>query len=72
MITVIHIERSTMPKHFDQSRIQTVVDEIEMALLDEAGVYARVYANSVELTVKVPTNNLVDTVDTLKDLYLIS
>ena len=72
MISEIHIERRTMPKHFDQSRIQIVVDEIEMALLDDGGVHARVYANSVELTVKVATNNLVDTVATLKDLNLVS
>lgn len=72
MITEIHIERRTLPQHFDQSRITTVIDEIEMALLDDGGVHARVYANSIELTVKVATNNLVDTVATLKELGLIS
>lgn len=72
MISEIHIERRTMPQHFDQSRITSVIDEIEMALLDDGGVHARVYANSAELTVKVATNKLVDTVATLKDLALVS
>lgn len=72
MITEINIERRTLPQHFDQSRITTVLDEIEMALLDDGGVHASAYANSVELTIKVATNNLVDTVATLKDLGLIS
>lgn len=72
MISEIRIERRTMPQHFDQSRISTVIDEIEMALLDDGGVHARIYANSVDMTVKVATNQLVDTVATLKDLNLVS
>jgi hypothetical protein len=72
MITEIHIERRTLPERFANSRTNTVLDEIEMALLDDGGVHARAYANSVELTIKVATNNLVDTVATLKDLGLIS
>ena len=72
MISEINIERRTLPEHFDQSRIQTVIEEIEMALLEDAGVHARIYADSITLKAKVSTNNLVDTVATLKDLGLIS
>ena len=72
MITEIDIERRTLPERFVNSRTNTLLDEIEMALLDDGGVYASVYANSVELTVKVATHHLIDTVATLKDLGLIS
>ena len=72
MISEINIERRNLPQQFDQSRISTVIDEIEMALLDDGGVHARIYADSMTLKVKVSTDQLVDTVATLKDLNLIA
>jgi hypothetical protein len=48
-----------------------VLDEIEMALIDDGGVYGRTFADSFTITVEVPTHQLMDTASCLKDLGLI-
>ena len=60
-----------LPDHFDRSRITTVLDEIESALMDDGGVYVRAYADSMTITIEVPTSQLIDTASCLKDLGLI-
>jgi len=60
-----------LPDHFDRSRIATVLDEIESALKADGGVYVRAYADSMTITIEVPTSQLIDTASCLKDLGLI-
>ena len=60
-----------LPDQFDRSRITTVLDEIETALMDDGGVYGRASADSMTITIEVPTNQLIDAATCLKDLGLI-
>ena len=60
-----------LPEHFDRSRITVVLEEIEMALMDDGGVYGKTFADSFTITVEVPTHQLLDTASCLKDLGLI-
>ena len=69
--STIRIAIRKLPDHFDRSRITTVLDEIESALMDDGGVYGRTFADSFTITVEVPTHQLVDTTNCLKDLGLI-
>ena len=69
--STIRIAISKLPEHFDPSRITTVLDEIESALMDDGGVYVRAYADSMTITIEVPTSQLIDAATSLKDLDLI-
>ncbi len=69
--STIRIAIRKLPEHFDPSRITTVLDEIESALMDDGGVYVRAYADSMTITIEVPTNQLIDAATCLKDLDLI-
>ena len=69
--TSIRLPIRNLPEHFDRSRITVVLEEIEMALLDDGGVYGKTHADSFTITVEVPTHQLVDTASCLKDLGLI-
>ena len=39
--------------------------------MDDGGVYVRAYADSMTITIEVPTNQLIDAASCLKDLGLI-
>ena len=41
------------------------------ALMDDGGVYVRAYADSMTITIEVPTTQLIDAATCLKDLDLI-
>ena len=69
--TSIRFPIRNLPEQFDRSRISTILDEIEIALMDNGGVYASTCADSMTITVEVPTNQLVDATACLKDLQLI-
>ena len=69
--STIRIAIRKMPDHFDLSRITTVLDEIESALMDDGGVYVRANADSMTITIEVPTDQLIDAATCLKDLDLI-
>ena len=69
--STIRLPIRKLPDHFDRSRITTVLDEIESALMDDGGVYVRAYADSMTITIEVPTNQLIDAATCLKDLDLI-
>ncbi len=69
--STIRIAIRKLPDQFDRSRITTVLDEIEMALMDDGGVYGRTFADSFTITVEAPTHQLMDTASCLKDLGLI-
>ena len=69
--STIRIAIRKLSEHFDPSRITTVLDEIESALMDDGGVYVRAYADSMTITIEVPTNQLIDAATCLKDLDLI-
>jgi hypothetical protein len=69
--STIRIAIRKLPDQFDRSRITTALDEIECALMDEGGVYVRAYADSMTITIEVPTHQLMDTASCLKDLGLI-
>jgi len=67
----IRLSIRNLPEQFDRSRISVVLDEIECALMDDGGVYVRAYADSMTITIEVPTNQLIDAASCLKDLSLI-
>ena len=69
--TSIRLAIRNLPEQFDRSRITVVLDEIEMALMDDGGVYASTSADSFTITVEVPTHQLMDTASCLKDLGLV-
>lgn len=69
--TSIRLPIRNLPKHFDRSRITAVLDELEMALMDDGGVYAKTSADSFTITVEVPTHQLMDAASCLKGLGLI-
>lgn len=69
--TSIRLALRSLPDHFDRSRITSVLDAIETALLDDGGVHARTYADSVTITIEVPSQQLVDAAACLTDLGLI-
>jgi hypothetical protein len=48
-----------------------VLDELEMALMDDGGVYAKTSADSFTIKIEVPTHQLMDTANCLKSLGLI-
>ena len=69
--STIRLPLRKLPEHFDLSRITTVLDEIEGALMDDGGVYVRAYADSMTITIELPTNQLINAAACLKDLGLI-
>lgn len=69
--STIRIAIRKLPEHFDPSRITTVLDEIESALMDDGGVYVRAYADSMTITIEAPTSKLIDAATCLKNLDLI-
>jgi hypothetical protein len=58
--STIRIAIHKLPEQFDRSRITTVLDEIESALMDDGGVYVRAYADGMTITIEVPTSQLID------------
>ena len=69
--STIRLPLRKLPEHFDLSRITTVLDEIEGALMDNSGVYVRAYADSMTITIELPTDQLIDAAACLKNLGLI-
>ena len=69
--STIRLPLRKLPEHFDLSRITTVLDEIEGALMDDSGVYVRAYADSMTITIELPTDQLMDAAACLKNLGLI-
>ena len=66
--TTIRLPIRKLPEQFDRSRITTILDEIEMALMDDGGVYAKTSADSFTIKIEVPTHQLMDTANCLKGL----
>ena len=69
--STIRIAIRKLPDQFDRSRITTVLDEIECAMMDDGGVFVRAYADSMTITIEVPTNQLIDAAACLKDIGLV-
>jgi hypothetical protein len=69
--STIRLPIRKLPDHLDRSRITTVLDEIESVLMGDGGVYVRAYADSMTITIEVPTSQLIDAATCLKDLDLI-
>ena len=69
--TSIRLPIRNLPERFDRSRITVVLDEIEIALMDEGGVYAKTSADSFTIKIEVQTHQLMDTASCLKSLGLI-
>ena len=69
--TSIRLPIRNLPEHFYRSRITIVLDEIEMALMNDGGVYAQTFADSFTIKIEVPTHKLMDTASCLKGLGLI-
>ncbi|WP_137703168.1 hypothetical protein [Marimonas lutisalis] len=69
--STIRLPIRKLPDHFDRSRITSVLDEIEGALMDVGGIYVRAYADSMTITIELPTDQLIDAAACLKDVGLI-
>lgn len=69
--STIRLPIRKLPEQFDRSRMTRVLDEIEIALMDDGGVYGRAHADSIIVTIEVPTDQLIDAAACLKDLGLI-
>ena len=69
--TSIRLTIRNLPDHFDRTRIATVLDEIEMALMEENDVHCSTSADSFTITIVVPTLQLVDVATFLKGIGLI-
>lgn len=69
--TSIRLPIRNLPEHFDRSRMAFILDEIEMALMDDGGVHAQTSADSFTIKIEVPTHQLMDTASCLKGLGLI-
>ena len=75
-ISTIRISRATATKAFSDEpgitdQIDYMLEAIEMSMDDEAGVKVRTYANSHEITIEAPTNQLVDAANELARQKLI-
>ena len=69
--TSIRLAIRNLPDHFDRTRVSTVLDEIELALLEERDVHCSTSADSFTITIVVPTLRLVDVATCLKGIGLI-
>jgi hypothetical protein len=69
--TSIRLTIRNLPDHFDRTRIATVLDEIELALLEEREIHCSTSADSFTITIVVPTLRLVDVATCLKGIGLI-
>ena len=69
--TSIRLAIRNLPDHFDRTRIAIVLDEIELALLEERDVHCSTSADSFTITIVVPTLQLVEVATCLKDIGLI-
>jgi hypothetical protein len=69
--TSIRLTIRNLPDHFDRTRIATVLDEIELALLEERDVHCSTSADSFTITIVVPTLRLLDAATCLKGIGLI-
>ena len=69
--TSIRLAIRNLPDHFDRTRIATVLDEIELALLEEREIHCSTSADSFTITIVVPTLQLLDVATCLKGIGLI-
>ena len=69
--STIRIVIRDLNEPWDASRIPAVLDEIESALREEAGIAPRLTADSMTIVVDVPTDRLPDAATLLRDLGLI-
>jgi hypothetical protein len=69
--TSIRLTIRNLPDHFDRTRICAVLDEIELALMEERQVNCSTSADSFTITIVVPTLQLVDVATCLKGIGLI-
>ena len=69
--TSIRLTIRNLPDHFDRTRIAPVLDEIELALLEEREIHCSTSADSFTITIVVPTLQLVDVATCLKGIGLI-
>ena len=69
--TSIRLTIRNLPDHFDRTRICAVLDEIELALLEERDVHCSTSADSFTITIVVPTLRLLDVATCLKGIGLI-
>ena len=69
--TSIRLTIRNLPGHFDRTRISAVLDEIELALMEERDIHCSTSADSFTITIVVPTLRLVDVATCLKGIGLI-
>ena len=69
--TSIRLTIRNLPGQFDRTRISAVLDEIELALMEERDIHCSTSADSFTITIVVPTLQLVDVATCLKDIGLI-
>ena len=71
MTSTIQIAISGINEPWDTSRIDVIIDEIEAALREEAGVYTTVNADSMTISLAVETTQLPEAAKVLRDLGVI-
>lgn len=69
--STIRIAIRGLNEPWDISRIPAVLDEIEASLREEAGIPARLTADSVTIAIDVATDRLPEAAGLLRDLGLI-
>ena len=65
--TTIRIAIGGLPDHLDRSRMDTILDDIEITIADEGGVYGTVSADSNTINIEVQTGQLVDATTVLAE-----
>ena len=65
--TTIRIAISSLPDYLDRSRIDAILDDIEITIADEGGVYGTVSADSNTINIEVQTGQLVDATTVLAE-----
>ena len=69
--TTIRLAIRDLPDRFDASRMPVVLEVLERVLTEETGVAIEAFADSMTITIPVPTSNLLTVAQALRDMRLI-
>jgi len=69
--TTIRLAIRDLPDQFDASRMPVVLEVFERVLTEETGTAIEAHADSMTITIPVPTRNLLAAAQALRDMRLI-
>lgn len=69
--TTIRLAIRDLPDQFDASRMPVVLEVLERVLTEETGTSIEAFADSMTITIPVPTSNLLVVAQALRDMRLI-